>query len=360
MFDCRNPMGWLLKTVFEDAKGGLFEAYKKQIEKNDVGKNVAYSAKHLFSQLRDCQHKFEDVYSLPQKANQFGVIMQLLSDDKNKIKFIKAYFGYSGNSEVSSSDTERVQDLKQVADLLLMGFTYNEIVERNMNSDKVEKFHQTLVENPIYYGEKKLACNYLLIRNVERDTDLNRKFDFTIVEGNRSLEHVYPKSMVLHLQDGDVYRGDGELLKEHVADFTDEDFDNVNGRLVIKNVDRYKEYISRDDIQNSWKSLDKPNPVEPSLDYASVTVSEHSIGNLLLLYGNNNSEFGNKLPEEKRLSYFDLNKKFFDSRHLLHTVFSFAQYPQFDASAICKNQLDVIMDIEKRIENVESLIKENV
>lgn len=360
MFNCANPMGWLLKTVFEDAKGGLFKAYNNQIDKNDIGKNAAYSAKRFFSELRDCQHKFEDVYSLPWKANQFGEIMRLLPDDKNKIKFIKAYFGYSGNSEVSSSDTERVQDLKQVADLLLIGFTYNEIVERKMSSDKVEKFRQTLAQNPIYGENNELAYNYLLVRNVERDTALNRKFDFTIVAGNRSLEHVYPKSRVLHFQDDEVYRGDGELLKEHVVDFIDEDFDNVNGRLVIKNVDKYKEYISRDDIQNSWNDLGKNNLAEVSLDYASVTVSEHNIGNLLLLYGNNNSEFGNKLPEEKRLSYFDLSKGFFSSRHLLHTVFSFAQYPQFDASAICKNQLDVIMDIEQRIENVKSLIKENV
>lgn len=361
MFNCDNPMGWLLTTVFEDAKGGLFEAYKKQIEKKDVGKNAAYSAKRLFSELRDCQHKFEDVYYLPQKANQFGVIMQLLPDDKNKIKFIKAYFGYSDNSEISSSGTGWVQNLKQVADLLLIGFTYNEIVERKMSSDKVEKFRQTLAQNPIYGdGENnELAYNYLLVRNVERDTDLKRKFDFTIV-ADHSLEHVYPKSRVLHFQDNEVYRGDGKLLKDHVADFTDEDFDNANGRLVIKNVDKYKEYISRDDIQNSWNDLGKTNLAEASLDYASVTVSEHSIGNLLLLYRNNNSEFGNKLPEEKRLSYFDLSKGFFSSRHLLHTVFSFAQYPQFDASAICKNQLDVIKDIEQRIENVKSLIEENV
>lgn len=380
MFNCANPMGWLLTTVLVEEKvsENLFVDYGKYInskyeknvkdsqEKVDeyngkvVGNYEAKVAKDLFSALRDCQHKFEDVYSLPQKANQFGVIMRLLPDDKSKIKFIKAYFGYFDNSEVSSIDTERVQDLKQVADLLLIGFTYNEIVERKMSSDKVEKFRQTLAQNPIYGENNELAYNYLLVRNVERDTALNRKFDFTIVAGNRSLEHVYPKSRVLHFQDNEVYRGDGELLKDYVADFTDEDFDNVNGRLVIKNVDKYKEYISRDDIQNSWKSLYKPNPVDPSLDYASVTVSEHSIGNLLLLYGNNNSEFGNKLPEEKRLSYFDLSKGFFSSRHLLHTVFSFAQYPQFDASAICKNQLDVIMDIEKRIENVKSLIKENV
>ena len=118
-----------------------------------------------------------------------------------------------------------------------------------------------------------------------------------------------------------------------------------------------KGYISRDDIQNHWKDLVKDNSSELSLDLASVILSEHSIGNLLLLYGNNNSEFGNMLPEKKRQSYFDLSKVFFSSRHLLHTVFSFAQYQKFDESAICQNQLDVINDVEQRIKYVELIIK---
>lgn len=348
MYNCTNPMGWLLKTVFEGEH--YFEVYLNQVERNDNKSqiNVAFYAKQLFSKLRECQHKFEAAYSLPGKANAFGVIMRLLPDDKNKVKFIKAYFGYSDNAE-------KVQDLKQVVDLLLMGFTYNEIVERNMKSDKIDKFRQTLVANPIYSENNELAYNYLLVRNVERDTALNRMFDFTIVAGNRSLEHVYPKSKVLHYQDGQVYQGNGELAK----DVNSDDFEEINGCLRIVNQSKFSEYISRDDIQKEWEKLIVA-PQNISQDYmSSMTVSEHSIGNLLLLYGNNNSEFGNKLPEEKRQSYFDLNNDFI-SRHLLHTVFSFAQYPKFNASAICKNQLDVIKDIEQRIKNVESLISENV
>lgn len=349
MFNCANPMGWLLKAVFEGEN--CFAVYLNQVEQNDnkSQKNAAFYAKRLFSKLRECQHKFEAVYTLPDKANVFGVIMRLLPDDKNKVKFIKTYFGYSDN-------TEKMQDLKQVADLLLMGFTYKEIVERNMASDKIEKFRQTLVENPIYGVDNELAYNYLLVRNVERDTALNRKFDFTIVAGNRSLEHVYPKSKVLHYQDGLVYQGNGEPAK----DVNSGDFEEISGCLRIVKQRKFSEYTSRDEIQKEWRKF-IATPQKISQDYlASMTVSEHSIGNLLLLYGNNNSEFGNKLPEEKRQSYFDLNKDFFSSRHLLHTVFSFAKYPKFDALAICKNQLDVIKDIEQRIKNVESLISENV
>ena len=352
MFNCQNPMGWLLKTEFEDNKSGLFEAYKLKLKENNKAKNPAFSAKYLFSQLRDCQHKFEDVFSLPKEANCFGVIMRLLSNDQDKIGFIKAYFGYTGEN-----DKCNVQDLKLVVDLLLIGFTYKNIVHHDFEKkDKIEEFRQTLAQNPIYGVNNELAYNYLLVRNVERDTELNRKFDFTIVAGNRSLEHVYPKSMVLHLQNNDIYRGDSEPLK-YEKDFKDEDFNKQNGSLKLGEIIMEKGYISRDDIQNHWKDLVKDNSSELSLDLASVILSEHSIGNLLLLYGNNNSEFGNMLPEKKRQSYFDLSKVFFSSRHLLHTVFSFAQYQKFDESAICQNQLDVINDVEQRIKYVELIIK---
>lgn len=87
-------------------------------------------------------------------------------------------------------------------------------------------------------------------------------------------------------------------------------------------------------------------------------ISEHSIGNLLLLYRNENSSFGNKMPEDKRKSYFELNKDdMFASRHLLHTVFSFGRFEKFDQKAICENQKDAIIDVIKRIHDVESLLK---
>lgn len=48
MFNCQNPMGWLLKTEFEDNKSGLFEAYKLKLKENNKAKNPAFSAKYLF------------------------------------------------------------------------------------------------------------------------------------------------------------------------------------------------------------------------------------------------------------------------------------------------------------------------
>lgn len=58
---------------------------------------------------------------------------------------------------------------------------------------------EILVNNPVYSVNNDLAYKYLLILNVEVD---KRKFNFAILDGNRSLEHVYPKSKVVHTQDG--------------------------------------------------------------------------------------------------------------------------------------------------------------
>ena len=51
--------------------------------------------------------------------------------------------------------------------------------------------------------------------------------------------------------------------------------------------------------------------------------NEHCIGNLVMLYKNENSAFGNKSFEDKKRMYFDLSENF-KSRHLLHTMSVFA------------------------------------
>ena len=51
--------------------------------------------------------------------------------------------------------------------------------------------------------------------------------------------------------------------------------------------------------------------------------SEHCIGNLLFLHKNDNSVFSAKVPEDKKMVYFNLEKPIY-SRNLLHTMSAFA------------------------------------
>lgn len=358
MFNCTNPMGWLLKTVFDVSKvdEDLFSSYKVYINNKEKetqnGYNPAQAAKLLFAELRACQHKFEDTYANPIKYNQFGITLRFLNSEE-RIKFIKDYFLNSGNYAV-------LKDLTLLYNLLLMGYTYNQISNKRFLIEKVNDFKSSLIEGEIYGLNNELAYRYLLVRNVERDCELSRRFDFS-VWGNRSLEHVYPKSKVVHEGQDGLMGGHGELIKE-----LDDYFINDKGLLQLKNPNkvRYidiKSYITQKSIKIEWDEYVKKNADRYRFltEFSSINLSEHCIGNLLLLYGNNNSSFGNKMPEEKRQSYFELNRDgIFNSRHLLHTVFSFGRFVKFDQKAICENQKDAIEDVLLRIKNIEPIIKE--
>ena len=72
------------------------------------------------------------------------------------------------------------------------------------------------------------------------------------------------------------------------------------------------------------------------------TASEHSIGNLVLLYKSDNSEFSNASFEGKKNIYFKLSDNSgFQSRHLLHTVSVFAN-SKWDGAEIAKHKFDEI------------------
>ena len=136
------------------------------------------------------------------------------------------------------------------------------------------------------------------------------KFDFSKWE-NKSLEHIYPKSKFYHTEydkdhNTETYiRGDGtELEKDQISDLKD-------SQAVFSNNSRY---------------------------------SEHCIGNLVLLYGKENSEFGKLSFEEKKQKFFN-NERCFESRNLLHTISSFA------------NSKWEIEDIEKSADKFLNLFK---
>jgi hypothetical protein len=149
--------------------------------------------------------------------------------------------------------------------------------------DETDILIQT-ISDPLLYDrsekEREHAYRQLLRRNIEEDTRLGRPFDFTIWN-ERSLEHIFPKSRV-------SYEGKQDLSE------------NVEFDRKLFFCEETKE----------------------------LEGSEHCIGNLALLYKDDNSKFGAKTVEQKKLFYFeqedeDPNKRF-KSRHLLHTISMFA------------------------------------
>lgn len=346
MYNCSNPMGWLLKTVFDvkNESDNLFRAYENYL---DSTKNVAKAAKNLFGQLRECQHRFEIAYTDAVQYNQFGIIMRFIDRPEDKIKFIKNQFASSTVPDVE------VKDLHTLYNLLLLGFTYTMISKNDLDQDCVGKYLKAITDGNLYHTGSELAYRYLLVRNVERDSELDRKFDFSIWS-NRSLEHVYPKSKVLHVENNEILGGDGKLHPEFEGLKITKKGEFIQTSSIVKSY-QMDTFISRASIENAWDTYQAEFGQYENVQVDSI--SEHSLGNLLLLYKNNNSSFGNKMPEDKRKSYFELNKDdMFASRHLLHTVFSFGRFEKFDQNAICENQKDAILDIAKRIHEVEPLL----
>ena len=217
----------------------------------------------------------------------------------------------------------------------LVGCTHKEIVEeytidaintemQTPNSEKrVEKAKiilEKLSKAHVYNVENDAALKQLLWLNVTEYNRLNAqngvKFDFSIWE-NKSLEHIYPKSKFYHTEydkdhDTETYiRGDGtELEKDQISDLKD-------SQAVFSNNSRY---------------------------------SEHCIGNLVLLYGIDNSAFGKLSFEEKKQKFFN-NERCFESRNLLHTISSFAN-SKWEIEDIEKSA-DKFLELFKKLYNLD-------
>lgn len=228
--------------------------------------------------------------------------------------------------------------------------TYNEIESKDMKTfkQKLSTLKDKLVNNPVYRVDNELAYKYLLIRNVEAD---KRKFNFAILDGNRSLEHVYPKSKVVHAQDDQWMNYDNKPVScLEGLKYEQERWWTKEGKPV-ENQAEVNEYITRQSIQKAASNIDV-------LKEIAQDMTEDSIGNLLLFYKNNNSEHGNKLPEIKRREdFFNTSKPLFESRNLLHSLMAFGQYPHFDANAIAKNQAEVSANIDERIDSLIKIMK---
>lgn len=354
MYNCSNPMGWLLYCAFktEPDKADLFSIYSKYIDNGHDGETESQKAKLIFARLRMLQNGFEEAYTETGIYNALGVVTHLLNK-RDISRFINEYF---------SDSSTMPRDLKVIYNLLLCGMTYIEILQLFGTTDyegksgalkkleqKLPVLKDSLVNNPVYGVNNELAYKYLLIRNVEANT--RGKFDFAILDGNRSLEHVYPKSKVVHVQDGQWrdYNNKPVTFLEGL-EYEQERGWTKDGKQMGNQVE-VREYITRESIQKAASGIARLKDI-------SHDMTENSIGNLLLFYRNNNSEHGDKLPEMKRRDdFFNPSKPLFESRNLLHSLMVFGRAPHFDANAIAENQAEVLTDIDKRIDNLTKMTK---
>ena len=211
--------------------------------------------------------------------------------------------------------------------LVFLGVSHTVIVENKSEGieNAKKEMLSALKSDNLYNEDKNHAFLQLLRRNIEEDTRLERPFCFSIWN-QKSLEHIFPKSK--------VYHKDAETGKNMAGVFGEN-----------------KEDVELNEISDDM------------LDRAlfNKNGSEHCIGNLVLLYRNENSKFGAKTVEEKKNIYFtpdtkDETKKF-KSRHLLHTISVFAnnnwsleENPEgipYVVSTIQKNKEKIINEIKE-------------
>lgn len=310
----------LLKT--ENVMGLLIETYQRTVDEENKLSYARFKdkflkeekpivAKETFDGLRRMQKRFEDAFNNPTVYNKVGAIIRVIND---KDKFIDWYFGRE----------RRLDDkLDYYYRRAFLGMTHKEIVDKNEEVfiEKFDNLYKQLDSNDLFNENPEAAFRLLLRLNIDEDNlqedGQGRKFDFSIWDRKdsrgRSLEHIYPKSKVLHEEeiDGKIVKrkGDGKIIE-------DKDIDDT--------------FI--------WRKSCRDGDAE---------AGEHSIGNLVLLYKDDNSTFNDSSFEDKKGIFFKKydakHKDLFKSRHLLHTIYKFAN-SKWDGVEIAKNKRQTLED----------------
>lgn len=291
-FGIDKQLGWLLPLVVNSVDVSLEDFRNKFFKFGDVKE-----AKATFRRLRLLQQSIEDAYNDDIMYNYIGAILKI-RDREQRFKFLRWFF-----IEVWPADEHDVamQKLRKYFDWAFIDVSHDNIIKDNKEkyNDKVDDFLLRLEDNHLYTNNYETGARWLLRCNILEDCSQNenkgRKFDFTIWS-QRSLEHIFPKSKV------------GHKHNNVPCDCVDNPLDDN----AIQNIKLWREDICfkqnlSDDSEEPYKA------------------SEHSIGNLVLLYKDNNSKFNASDFEQKKNLFFLITDDMgFKSRHLLHTVSIFA------------------------------------
>ncbi len=298
LFRCDQTMGLLISTYLHqhDVDNLSFEEFKRAFLQDEQVKD----AKDTFEALRKLQKRFEDAYNDCIKHNMIGGIIRVMKDGDAR-KFIKYYF--AENQQI---------DLEKYYLLAFINLTHDQIVELDATifEEKFKAALSLLEDNFLYETNKEFAFQFLLRLNIDQDIEQKRHFNFEIWD-NRSLEHIYPKSKVGHFDENNNIWIGGDNEERNETYFT----------------------LKRDEIK----------------DDAGNSTTEHSIGNLVLLYKKDNSEFNNSDFNEKKVKFFSPQRKdVFMSRHLLHTICVFAEKMSWTGKDIANNKQETINKFQEK------------
>ncbi len=292
------PMDLLLRLTLRDEQADMdapltYAEFERAISRR--GEKPWQAAKHFMYELRRAQHHVMRMLDNAETYNRMRAIM-LLQSRSETYKLLHAALV---RIVIDGEQLERIYKLS------FLGMDYTEIEAGATGDAKFEDLLASLSMADVYHSEAKRDLFNLLLRlNIDEDIKLGRKFDFSIWH-NRSLEHIYSKSKVWHRgRNGEILDGNDNPLHIPLSRLRDDN-----------------SYLCRDDIVN----------------HDGVHLTEHCAGNLVLLYGQNNAEFGNAGFEEKKMMFLTPGDMgVFKSRNLLHSVCVFAK-DQWTAQSIIDN-----------------------
>lgn len=329
----KNPLGLLLEYFYENDKIGTSQTKIAYTNNSDDIPVVFKAFQNLFitdkedaivnfEELRKLQKKFEDLFNSHYTYNYLGLILETDSRKKSRENAIRFFI----------ENFKEKEKLRTYTLLRLLGKT-NKAKSGEEQDEEQEELKETIktsidsisevdVYNAVDSNNdlKELTFKMLLKLNVEAANDRHVKFDFYVLEDGklssfytkRSLEHIWPKSKIaIKSEEGNYFYYDS----------------NGNENEIIP--EKMCDYIKRDDLKKE-------------------NLSEHHIGNLVLLHKTDNSKFSASLPEDKKKLYFDLEKELL-SRNLLHSmsVFAYDSWSVDNAiKTIKRNQKEVIKKIK--------------
>lgn len=315
VFNTKEQLGYLLISVIpsKNSEPVTFESFCKEIMEF---KQSMPAAKATFDKLRRAQKRFEDAFSNPITHNKVGAILRLINDHEG---FVRYYFGVGNVSD---------SNLNKYYLCTFLGMTHEEITDVKGRFDEQFKTRYNAILNALkspnlYFDERETAFRLLLRLNIDEDNlqeeGHGRKFDFLIWNGDdrntRSLEHVYPKSRVFH--------------KETDSEST-EYWLNGNNEKCNELPTNDDGFILRDKITPISDDFPGFGTTQQEQEHPQIVVTEHSIGNLVLLYKDDNSSFNDSVFKRKKEIFLvgdrsGNQRKLFKSRHLLHTIYRFAE-----------------------------------
>lgn len=272
--------------------GLLLEYYFELNDKSSLDRNYNFTNfnEAFFSDITSAKQHFKGIRDLQKTFEDlfsshetFNYLGLIVKGGGNKKEALLYFLNDNNNGKVT---------LQEYAKWILVGATHLQITkseelreDEETKEGKAQSAFTNLSSKVVYGNFDADALRQLLRRNVELDNRLKRKFDFSLY-GEKSLEHIYPKSW--------------EKEEESKLKF-----------------EAHKE----------------------------EKLSVHSIGNLVLIKKNENSQFGAKSFDEKKRLYFDLNNAKW-SLKLLHSVSVFSKNHWTEVE-IAENQNDFLEEMKE-------------